>query len=69
VAPVERPDFESMVPGSLNVARERNQRLVTHAAPVMAMLFDRIANTESVTVLTDAEGIDAVLEPETKQAA
>ena len=53
---VERPDFEPMVRGDLAVARERNQRLFTHAAPVMEMLFEQIVNTESMIVLTDAHG-------------
>jgi len=53
---VERPDFEPMIRGDLVVARERNQRLLTHAAPVMEMLFEQIVNTESMIVLTDAQG-------------
>ena len=53
---VERPDFEPLVRGDLAVARERNQRLFTHAAPVMEMLFEQIVNTESMIVLTDAHG-------------
>ena len=53
---VERPDFEPLVRGDLALARERNQRLFTHAAPVMEMLFEQIVNTESMIVLTDAHG-------------
>ena len=53
---VERPDFEPLVRGDLALARERNQRLFTHAAPVMEMLFEQIVNTESMIVLTDAQG-------------
>ena len=53
---VERPDFEPMVRGDLALARERNQRLFSHAAPVMEMLFEQIVNTESMIVLTDAQG-------------
>ena len=53
---VERPDFEPMVRGDLALARERNERLFTHAAPVMEMLFEQIVNTESMIVLTDAQG-------------
>jgi transcriptional regulator of acetoin/glycerol metabolism len=53
---VERADFAPMVRGDLAVARERNQRLFTHAAPVMEMLFEQIVNTESMIVLTDAQG-------------
>jgi transcriptional regulator of acetoin/glycerol metabolism len=53
---IERPDFEPMLRGDLAVARERNQRLFTHAAPVMEMLFEQIVDTESMIVLTDAQG-------------
>jgi sigma-54 dependent transcriptional regulator, acetoin dehydrogenase operon transcriptional activator AcoR len=53
---IERPDFEPLMRGDLSVARERNQRLFTHAAPVMEMLFEQIVNTESMIVLADAQG-------------
>jgi transcriptional regulator of acetoin/glycerol metabolism len=53
---VERPDFDPLVKGDLAVARERNQRLFAHAAPVMEMLFEQIVDTESMIVLTDAQG-------------
>jgi len=53
---VERPDYEPLMRSDLRVARERNQRLSTHAAPVMEMLFEQIVNTESMIVLTDAQG-------------
>ncbi|HJV95648.1 MAG TPA: sigma-54-dependent Fis family transcriptional regulator [Albitalea sp.] len=53
---IERPDFEPLMRSDLTVARERNQRLFTHAAPVMEMLFEQIVNTESMIVLTDAQG-------------
>jgi len=53
---VERPDYEPLMRSDLSVARERNQRLSTHAAPVMEMLFEQIVNTESMIVLTDAQG-------------
>ena len=53
---VQRPDFEPLVRGDLALARERNQRLFTHAAPVMEMLFEQIVNTGSMIVLTDAQG-------------
>jgi len=52
----ERPDFEPLMRSDLNVARERNQRLFSHAAPVMEMLFEQIVNTESMILLTDAQG-------------
>jgi transcriptional regulator of acetoin/glycerol metabolism len=53
---VERPDFEPLMRTDLNVARERNQRLFMHAAPVMEMLFEQIVNSDSMIVLTDALG-------------
>ncbi len=53
---IERPDYSPLMRGDLNVARERNQRLFAHAAPVMEMLFEQIVDTESMIVLTDAQG-------------
>ena len=53
---VERPDFEPLMRSDLSLARERNHRLFTHAAPVMEMLFEQIVNTESMIVLADAQG-------------
>ncbi len=53
---IERPDYEPLMRSDLGVARERNQRLYSHAAPIMEMLFDQIAGTESMIVLTDAQG-------------
>ena len=53
---IEHPDHMPMVRSDLSIARERNQRLSTHAAPVMEMLFEQIVNTESMIVLTDATG-------------
>ena len=56
VTRVGRPDFDPLMRSDLCVARERNQRLFTHAAPVMEMLFEQIVDTESMIVLTDAQG-------------
>jgi len=53
---IEQPDYRPMMRSDLGVARERNQRLYAHAAPVMEMLFEQIAGTESMIVLTDAQG-------------
>jgi len=52
----EKCDLGPMVRSDLTVARERNHRLYMHAAPVMHMLFEQIVNTESMIVLTDAQG-------------
>jgi len=53
---IERPDYTPLMRSDLAVARDRNQRLFAHAAPVMQMLFQQIAGTESMIVLTDAQG-------------
>ena len=53
----ERPDFAPLVRSDLTVARERNQRLITHAAPVMEMLLEQIVDTDSMIVLADATGM------------
>jgi len=53
---IERPDFSPLGRPDLQVARERNRRLHSHAAPVMEMLFDQIVGTESMVVLCDAAG-------------
>jgi transcriptional regulator of acetoin/glycerol metabolism len=53
---IERPDYSPLMRSDLNVAKERNQRLFAHAAPVMEMLFEQIVDTESMIVLTDAQG-------------
>ncbi|CAN5466903.1 sigma-54-dependent Fis family transcriptional regulator [soil metagenome] len=52
----EQRDLDPMIRSDLTLARERNQRLYLHAAPVMHMLFEQIVNTESMIVLTDAQG-------------
>ncbi|HSI58693.1 MAG TPA: GAF domain-containing protein, partial [Ideonella sp.] len=52
----ERREFDPLIRSDLTVARERNQRLYAHAAPVMHMLFEQIVNTESMILLTDAQG-------------
>ena len=52
----EHCDYGPLVRSDLNLARERNQRLCLHAAPVMQLLFQQIVNSESMIVLTDAQG-------------
>ncbi|WP_338415821.1 sigma-54-dependent Fis family transcriptional regulator [uncultured Sphaerotilus sp.] len=53
---IERLDFSPLGRSDLVVARERNQRLYAHAAPVMEMLFEQIVNSDSMVVLCDATG-------------
>jgi len=50
------PDYSPVPRADFTVARERNRRLFAHAAPVMELLFDQIAKTQSMVVLTDAQG-------------
>ncbi|MBI5272054.1 MAG: sigma-54-dependent Fis family transcriptional regulator [Burkholderiales bacterium] len=53
---IERPDHSPLRRPDLAVARERNLRLHLHAAPVMEMLLEQIMATQSMVVLTDAQG-------------
>jgi transcriptional regulator of acetoin/glycerol metabolism len=53
---IERPDYAPLMRGDLGVAKERNRRLFTHAAPVMELLLEQIVETGSMIVLTDAQG-------------
>jgi sigma-54 dependent transcriptional regulator, acetoin dehydrogenase operon transcriptional activator AcoR len=52
----EQPDLSALGRADLNVVRERNLRLHAHAAPVMEMLHEQIAQTQSMVVLCDATG-------------
>ncbi len=56
ISRIERPDHALLGRSDLTIARERNLRLHSHAAPVMEMLFEQIVNTESMVVLTDVTG-------------
>jgi sigma-54 dependent transcriptional regulator, acetoin dehydrogenase operon transcriptional activator AcoR len=51
-----RPDHAPLARSDLSVARERQRRLHSHAAPVMEMLFDQIAGTDSLVLLCDDTG-------------
>jgi transcriptional regulator of acetoin/glycerol metabolism len=53
---IESLDLARLPRADLAMARDRNQRLFTHAAPVMDLLFEQIVNTQSMVVLTDARG-------------
>ncbi|HMM85825.1 sigma 54-interacting transcriptional regulator [Azohydromonas sp.] len=53
---IERPDHAPLGRPDLALVRERNLRLYAHAAPVMEMLYEQIAGTESMVVLCDATG-------------
>ena len=62
VSRIERPDHAPLGRTDLAVARERNLRLHAHAAPVMEMLYEQIVNTQSMVVLTDANGTIVALD-------
>ncbi len=50
------PDFDPLRRDVLSTRRERNEALVDHALPIMETLFQQIANTQSMIVLSDATG-------------
>jgi transcriptional regulator of acetoin/glycerol metabolism len=52
----ESPDYAPLGRPDLNDLRDRNQRLFTHAAPIMEMLCEQVINTQSMVLLTDARG-------------
>lgn len=53
---IELPDHARQGRAELALRRERSLRLHLHAAPVMELLHEQIANTHSMVVLTDAGG-------------
>jgi transcriptional regulator of acetoin/glycerol metabolism len=52
----EGPDLSLMSRAELHLAQQRNHRLCEQAQPVMEMLWEQIAHTDSMVVLTDAQG-------------
>lgn len=52
-----RPDYGVLSEADLRLKREQNRALSTHALPVIETLYGQIANTHSMVVLTDAEGL------------
>jgi len=53
---IDRPDHTSVIRSDLAVARERNLRLHLHAAPVMELLLEQTMASQSMVLLTDAQG-------------
>jgi transcriptional regulator of acetoin/glycerol metabolism len=51
-----RLDIEPARSDTLDLMRERNSQLMAHALPVMETLYQQIANTQSMVVLSDAGG-------------
>ncbi|WP_322049484.1 sigma-54-dependent Fis family transcriptional regulator [Paraburkholderia sp. J67] len=52
-----RPDYEILSSAGLELKREQNRVLYAHAMPVMETLHEQIVNTQSMIVLTNAEGL------------
>lgn len=52
-----RPDYDVLPAGELALKLEQNRILCAHATPVMETLHEQIVNTQSMIVLTDAEGL------------
>ncbi|SAL82819.1 Fis family transcriptional regulator [Caballeronia choica] len=51
------PDYDVLPVAELNLKLEQNRVLCVHALPVMATLQEQIVNTQSMIVLTDAQGL------------
>ncbi|MBL8310925.1 MAG: sigma-54-dependent Fis family transcriptional regulator [Burkholderiales bacterium] len=53
----ESQDFHTIATTDLRLLREQNSELMRHAAPVMETLHQQIVDTDSMVVLTDAQGV------------
>lgn len=56
LSPDTRPDFSPLCRADLSSLIDGNRLLVNHALPVMETLYQQIANTQHMVLLTDAEG-------------
>jgi transcriptional regulator of acetoin/glycerol metabolism len=54
---VDAPDYASVARNQMNHALEENRFLYQHAAPVMETLYQQIANTQSMVLLTARSGM------------
>ncbi|WP_277185334.1 sigma-54-dependent Fis family transcriptional regulator [Caballeronia sp. BR00000012568055] len=52
-----RPDYDVLTQGELLLKLEQNRVLCAHATPVMETLREQIVDTQSMIVLTDAQGL------------
>jgi len=52
-----KPEFDPLSRTELSLLIEKNQRLHTHAVPVMETLYEQIFNTHNMVLLTDANGL------------
>jgi len=53
----EQPDYSTTSRGQLQTLLEENRLLYQHAAPVMETLYEQIANTQSMILLTARSGM------------
>ena len=53
----ERPDYSRPGRGELDDVVQSNRFLFQHAAPIMETLYEQIANTHSMVLLTTAQGL------------
>lgn len=54
---LETPDFSPLRPRDIECARDENRLLYQHASPVMETLYEQIANTHSMVLLTSSNGL------------
>ena len=57
LATTDRPDLTSARRGELSAIMEENNLLYRHATPVMDTLYEQIVNTNSMVILTSAQGM------------
>jgi transcriptional regulator of acetoin/glycerol metabolism len=57
LCPDSRPDFNPMSGADLSHLVEQNRLLYSHAVPAMETLYQQIANTHNMVLLTDAQGV------------
>ncbi len=56
LSPDAPPDFSPLARNDLSLLIEQNRLLHTHAVPAMETLYQQIANTHNMVILTDAQG-------------
>jgi transcriptional regulator of acetoin/glycerol metabolism len=57
LCPDSRPDFSPVSGADLSHLVEHNRLLYSHAVPAMETLYQQIANTHNMVLLTDAQGV------------
>jgi transcriptional regulator of acetoin/glycerol metabolism len=57
LCPDSRPDFSPVSGTELSYLVEQNRLLYSHAIPAMETLYQQIANTHNMVLLTDAQGV------------